>query len=333
MVVGLLLAACGPAVSQRPTADATQTAGVESPSPSASATRAPTATPFPTLPPTSTPTSLADSTWWRGSIEVGIGNETVTGRLSIGERRGEGLGPAFARGPFRGRVVAASARSGLTDLTIMDVPTGSSLVVVSEPDIMDATLDPTGETLFWVTGGSGEDAVWRMSLLDGSSERLFDFPAPAASAADNVLVAYLELTAQVEISADGQRLAAIRCSQDGCRLGAMDLPDGEVAWYEAGPLGTSMLGFAERGISLVSVCLTIPDGSLVEDCGALDARAASALVARNLTGNAELPSGWHLETRPVPNSAPMSFQAEVVAVPDGGGDAVPFVALTVIGQG
>ena len=153
----LVLSACGTPASSSPSVGAKESATVvlptASPPPSA------TVTPFPLLPPTSMPTTLADSPWqqvghrsapddpsdWL-SVVVGLGDGTITGELRIGEPKGEGLGPAFAHGPLGGRVVAASMLSGtLTELTIIDVPTGQMAAVVSEPDILDATLDPTGD--------------------------------------------------------------------------------------------------------------------------------------------------------------------------------------------
>ena len=145
--------------------------------------------------------------------------------------------------------------------------------------------------LYWVVAGGDDDAVWRLSLADGTRDRLFVFPPDASAARGIGLAAYVTLTAQVALSEDGERLAATRCRQNACELAVMDLPGGDPSWYRAGAIWQSLLGFADGGVSLVSQCIRLPDGTLVDDCGALDARAAAGRTVSQLDGQRRAP-GW-----------------------------------------
>ena len=322
-------------------------AGCTSTSPSPSASQSPSLEPSSSEPgPSSSavPLDLSAIPIWRlgwtdgvavpeDALRVGLADGTISARVKTGNiwQSRSGRPTSSIRGPVAGEVLFGRTAADGIDLHLVGAATGVDRVVGRIPSTAeDAEIGLGAEAIYWIDGSRDHGGAWRLDVATGQRTLVRARVEVAARPAGTVLAATAEPSAQLALSADGKRLAALWCGVERCILQLIGLADGAIEAMELVPMRNGPLfGFVdEHVVSLAGACADLVAQRLIEqDCAAGDAFTFSAIWAENLQLGAELPEGWRLGAMPVPNTAPMSFTVQPVAIPVAGGDPVPLEAL------
>jgi hypothetical protein len=205
---------------------------------------------------------------------------------------------SFASGPY-GRLVLTGADDGsATDLRLVDVATGCSRRVATEPEVIRrAVLDPTGA---WIHEhrvdrvARADLGVWRRSVSGGPATLVLD-PAPDDPAIGDTWATPMFW------STDGQRLVVASCGALACRARWLE-PDGDRGELATAPFG-SPVGATATGLVTHESCPALPCPIVEIDFASgarrtiADAGGPAALVAGPAGPRLvhELPDGEHLE--------------------------------------
>jgi hypothetical protein len=273
--------------------------------------------------------------WWtdgvaepEDALRVGSADGTITARIKTGNMWFRSTA-RVVRGPVAGEVLYGRTVDDGIDLHLVAASTGVDRVVGRIPaTAQDAVIEPGSGAIYWIDGSPDHGGVWRLDVATGERALVLARVEVAAAPSGAVLAATVEPSAQLAISADGQRLAALWCGVERCILQLVRLADGAVDAMELVPMRNGpMFGFVdEHVVSLAGACADVAAQRLIEqDCAAGDAFTFAAIWAESLQLGAELPAGWRLGATPVPNAEPMMVQP--VAVPLAGGSPIPLQAL------
>lgn len=315
-----------------------------SPSPSASVSPSPEpSTSHPEPSGSTAPLDLASVPIWRlgwtdgvamqeVGLRVGMADGAVSARIAT---QGMWLEPSdlpIVRGPAAGQVLYGRELVGGIDLHLVDAASGVDRVVARVPRwTQDAELAPDGSALYWIDGSAANGGAWRLDLATGERSLLLARVQMAAVRDGAVVAAVAEPRAQLAVSADGTRLAALWCGIERCLLEVIRFGDDAIEGMPLVEIWHELLGFAGDQVALGGACADVAAQVLRNgDCEHPDATANAALWSLNLRVGAELPSGWTFDVVPDPDAEPMTFALLAVAIPDGGGDPVVLDALGVL---
>ena len=316
----------------------------ESPSPSVSGSPSPEpSTSHPEPSGSTAPLDVASVPIWRlgwtdgaamqeDGLRVGMADGAVSAHIATLGMWLERSKLEIVRGPAAGQVLYGRELVGGIDLHLVDAASGVDRVVVRVPRrTQDAELAPDGSALYWIDGSAANGGTWRLDLATGERSLLLPRVQVAAVPDGAVVAAVAEPRAQLAVSADGTRLAALWCGVERCLLQVLRFGDDAIEGMQLVEIWHELLGFAGDQVALGGACADVAAQVLRNgDCEHPDATAYAAYLSLNLHMGAELPAGWALEIVPVPDAEPMSFQLQAVAVPDGGGAPVTLEALGVL---
>jgi len=267
------------------------------------------------------------------ALRVGLADGTITARIKAGDMWLSRTGrPTWSiRGPVAGEVLYGRTVEDGIDLHLVRAATGVDRVVGRiSSTAEDAEIGLGAGAIYWIDGSADHGGAWRVDVVTGERTLVLPPAEVAAKPGGTVLAATAEPSAQLALSADGKRLAALWCGVERCILQLVGLVDGAIESMELVPMRNGPLfGFVdEHVVSLAGACANVAAQRLIEqDCAAGDAFTFSAIWADDLQLGAELPDGWRLGAMPVPNTEPMSFTVQPVAIPDAGGEPIPLDAL------
>jgi hypothetical protein len=273
--------------------------------------------------------------WWtdgvaepEDALRVGSADGTITARIKTGNLWFRSTA-RVVRGPVAGEVLYGRMVVDGIDLHLVGASTGVDRVVGQIPSTaQDAVIGPGADAIYWIDGSPDHGGAWRLDVATGERTLVLARVEVAAAPSGTVLAATVEPSAQVAISADGQRLAALWCGVERCILQLIGLANGAIEAMELVPMRNGPLfGFVdEHVVSLAGACADVAAQRLIEqDCAAGDAFTFAAIWAESLELGAELPAGWRLGATPVQDTTPMMVQP--VAVPLAGGNTIPLEAL------
>lgn len=332
-MLGVLLAGCA-SVSPTPSASLPVTS---------SATAAASSTAAATAPP---PLDLAAGTWWSSGgwndntqdvqLQVGLLDGTRTTRVRVKDAWVARTNVPIVRGPAKGLVLYGRIVAEGIELHLVSAFTGVDRAALTVPSTADdAEVAPAGDIIYWIDRAVAGGGVWRADLAAGTRTQILAPLEVAAVQGGIVLAAAIEPRAELALSADGSKLAAMWCGRQGCLLQVVKLGDDAVQGARIPEVWHDLLGFADDGVALAGVCVDpVTQGVRNTECEHPDARARVAELQLSFALAVELPPGWTFDLIPDPNAPPMSFQLQAVAVPAGGGDPVTLEVLGPLsGQG
>lgn len=259
---------------------------------------------------------------------VGLADGTLSARIDAEGMWVNRSNFPVVRGPVSGEVLYGRIVDGGIDLHLVRAATGADRLVARVPATAeDAEIGPAGDDIYWIDGSSASGGVWHLDVDSAERTRVLPRMEAAVELDGAVVASVAHPHAQLALSADGTRLAALWCGIEHCLLQLIRFGDDAI---EAMPLAESwhdLLGFAGERVSLGDcadvAAQTLRDG----ECPGLDAAATAAYWGMNFAFGVELSSRWHPNLIHDPDAEPMSFTLLLVAVPDSGGDAVPLDAL------
>jgi hypothetical protein len=310
------------------------------PSPSSS----PTSSPAPTESAAASvvPLDLSQAAFWRfgwtndaedhfgdNSLRVGLLDGTVTARVGRSELWQHPDGPII-RGPTAGIVLYGRRLAAGIEVHLVSAATGEDHLLAAIPlDPDDVEIAPGGDAIYWIDRTMITGGVWRLDVATGARTRVMA-PAqpPALPAGGTWLAAAAQPHAELALSADGSRVAALWCGVQTCLLQVMRLGEDALqaivlaeAWHE-------LLGFAKDGVALGAACADPLTQQVLDTwCEQPDARARAAHLALSFMVGVELPAGWTFDVVPDPDAEPMSFTLQAVAIPDDDGAPIVLEAL------
>lgn len=263
------------------------------------------------------------------ALRIGLADGTITARIKTG-----GMWLSWAMRP-KVELVAGEVLYGRTvadgiDLHLVGATTGVDRIVGQIPSTAeDAEIGPGGDAIYWIDGSRQNGGAWRLDVATGERSLVLARVEVAANQSGTVLAATPISHAQVALSADGTRLAALWCGIERCVLQLIQLSDNAVEAMQLTEAWHELFGFVgDHVVSLHGECAdVVAQRVLDQDCAAGDANTFAAAWALQLQLGAELPEGWRLGALPVPNTDPMLFTVQPVALPDAGGEPVPLDAL------
>ncbi len=311
------------------------------PSPVESTPASPLAAPSTSANASSTPAAFAPATlgWWRSDAEIlSIGRLDGTQTAQIATEplwRDPLTHTQIVRGPVANLVLYGQTSGQQVEVHLVNALTGDDRVVAALPmTVGDIEVGPSGSQLFWIDIGQSA-GVWRLDLGSGRRTRLLPPPETERGASGVVLAAVAIPRAELALSDDGRRVAALWCLPDRCRVQVASLETGEVGPVVPLPNWVNLLGFAREGVSVSAHCVPSPPAPILDGaCQTPDARAIATELALSFAAGAELPAGWSFGMQAVPDAPFMSFELDAVAIPDDGGEPIVLEALgTFSGQG
>lgn len=171
---------------------------------------------------------------------------------------------SFAAGPFNGEVLVGADDEVTSQISLVSTDTGSARPLLdSEQVVWRATLDPAGESLYYVLldrSSRQNLGVWRRSVVGGAA--VLVLPPPPTDRI-TVFMAY-ELT----WDQDETRLDAWSCGGGGCLSQILDISSSNVSLVDIEGLGTAIGLVGDKVISFAACegppCTVVaarPDGS------------------------------------------------------------------------
>jgi hypothetical protein len=287
------------------------------------------------------PLELAAGSWWRLSwtdggvampdhehLRVGLLDGIVTARIATADMWHEPTNVPIVRGPVAGLVLYGRSTGDGIDLHLRSAATGADRVVAQMPStVQDAEIAPGGNSIFWIDGSSTDGGVWHLDLATGRRTRLLTPVVVAAGQDGIVLAGVVRPRAQLALSADGSRLAALWCGVERCVLQVLRLETNVTVAMPLDETWHELLGLAGDSVVLQGICADPKKKMLSESCEDPDARAVAADWSFNLLFGAELPASWTLDVIRDPRAQVMEFTLLAIAVPGQGGRAIPLTAL------
>lgn len=260
-------------------------------------------------------------------LRVGTLDGTVIARIPAAELWHEATNVPIVRGPVAGLVLYGRWSAVGIDLHLVSAGTGADRVVAPVPSsTQDVELAPGGGAIFWIDTSTDDGGVWRLDLRTGIRTRLLPRVDVPVATSGMVLAAPTAPHAQLALSADGRRLAALWCGLERCTLQVLNLDGAKVSGMTLTETWHDLLGFAGADVTLNGACADLATQTVSDACMGPDARAMAAEWSLNFLFGVELPAGWTLDVIRDPHAQPMEFAFQTVAIPGQGGQSITLTA-------
>lgn len=270
------------------------------------------------------------------ALRVGLADGTISARIKTGNMWWN-LTDRVVRGPVSGEVLYGRTVANGIELHLVGAATGVDRVVGRiPPAAQDAEIGLGGGAIYWIDASRETGGAWRLDIATGERSLVLPRVEVAVNPSGMVVAASPVPRTQLALSADGTRLAALWCGIEGCVLQLVHFGDHAIEAMQLAEWWHELFGFVDdHVVSLRGACADVAAQRVLDqDCAAGDAYTFATIWAVQLQLGAELPEGWRLGAMPVPNTDPMSFTVQPVALPDAGGGPVPLEALGIgSGQG